>query len=675
MPVSLSKYFRVLFYTLLSCLLCNYGLGTLSGFAADELGASPQEPSHDLQDLLELLEKEKLEKFELGELVPTASKKFMRRSDQFIVTADDILQQNARNVGDALRFVPGLIFSEGGTKNPKLSSIRGLGSRQYAVIIDGRPVYDPFFGDVDLNNLPIDNVAEIKVVKGPVAAAYGPNTFGGVINIVTKQGSSEPTTRLQASYESYNTQDFWLQHGGRYGDFNVYLTGSYRRSNGFPLSDDFSPALHENGGLAEQSEYEKYNVAMNLGYEKTPDDKIALVVGYYQAELDVPPNIFGGGTGRRRLRFTRFSDWKRFNIDTYGQTKPLENLMIKGNIYFDRFSDDLIIFTDGTYSTVDSKSRFLNTSFGANLQTTWELSEDLFIKGGTFLKYDKHADKFLSGPSRRTDDEALTTDYFVEGDWAPYPWLQLSAGLNYDVMYTGGGRTIESWNPRASMTLLPQPNTRLRLGIGKKSRLPRLLNLFAGRGNLQLEPENNFVIEAGANQLFWNGRIEADVVWFRNDVDHMIVFRPTSGGRTQDQNAISFVSHGIESVLTAHITNEAMISLDYTYIDQAFENRGDDVFNDGYHQLNTRVAYQPAWGLGVFLQGSYVKFGDPSKPKISSTVGEDTFFLLNGKISYAATDYLTPYVAVENILDTNYSRLFGFPQPGRRFFFGLSARF
>ncbi len=660
---------RTFFWSLTLSLL----LGATSGLAKTEPGIPPA--NQELDSLFELLEAETLDKFTLGELVSPLPKNFQNLSQVFVVTSEDIMDQNARNVGEALRFVPGIIYSEGGTKNPKVANLRGLGSGQYVVFIDGRPVYDPWFGNVDLNNLPIDNVAQIKVIKGPVEAAYGPNTFGGVINIVTKKGTGKPKTQLNASYEAHNTQDYWIQHGGQFSKLNYYLAGSYRRSNGFPLSDDFSPALHENGGVAEQSGFHKYNLSLNVGYDVTPIDKVALVVGYYQAELDVPPNIFGGGTGRRRLRFTRFSDWTRFNFDLYGQTKFLDYLTVKGNVYFDRFSDDLTVFSDGTYSTINSESRFRNTSIGTNVQVTWEVHDDLLVKAGTFIKHDQHEDIPLTGSFERSDEEALTTDYFLESDWALTNILSLSAGINYDVMYTGGHRTIDSWNPRGSVTIRPWANSRWQAAIGRKSRLPRLLNLFAGRGNLNLEPENNLVMELSANQLFWNGRVEVNLTGFRNDVDNMIVFQTTPGGRTQDQNAVSFISYGMEGNITANLTKALSLTVDYTYIDQVFENRGDAIFNDGYHQVNSQVAYHSSWGIGVFLQGSYVNFGTPSKPKISSTVGEDTFVLLNGKISYTFMKNWTPYLAVENITDSNYSRIYGFPQPGRRFFFGLSARF
>ncbi len=110
----------------------------------------------EVSSLLELLDEETVDKFDLGELVYPPPNALPRTSKIFVVTAKDILNLNARNVGDALRFVPGLIFSEGGTKNPKLASLPGLATRQYVVFINDRPVYNPYFGDVDLNNLPIN---------------------------------------------------------------------------------------------------------------------------------------------------------------------------------------------------------------------------------------------------------------------------------------------------------------------------------------------------------------------------------------------------------------------------------------------------------------------------------------------------------------------------------------
>ena len=199
-------------------------------------------------DTLELLREETLSTFEMGELVPSDRERFGPISRTYEVTAKDILAQNARNVGEALRFVPGVIYGQGGLQNEGSIIIRGIGHRKglssndktYSVFIDGRPVHEPFLGTVDLFNLPIDNVAKIKIIKGAASAPFGPNTMGGVINIITKQGTPKTTTEATVSYEEHNSQDYQISHGGQKDKLRYFVAGSIRKTNGFPLSDDFT---------------------------------------------------------------------------------------------------------------------------------------------------------------------------------------------------------------------------------------------------------------------------------------------------------------------------------------------------------------------------------------------------------------------------------------------------
>ena len=180
--------------------------------------AAGTEPAPDAQveNLFELLEEEQsLQPFELGEIVSETNQPLGSSTSVFEITAQDLLDQNARSLGDALRFVPSLFLSVWATTGQTFASIRGLTARQNVVFIDGRPVYDPWFGDLRFENLPIDNIAKIKVIHGPVDPAYGPNTLGSVINIVTKRGTAQPSTRATVSYESHNTQDYWVEHGAR----------------------------------------------------------------------------------------------------------------------------------------------------------------------------------------------------------------------------------------------------------------------------------------------------------------------------------------------------------------------------------------------------------------------------------------------------------------------------
>ena len=90
--------------------------GVLSLFMIlPEVGSSAKYPAiGPATDTLELLREETLSLFEMGELVPSDREGFGPLSRTYEVTAKDILAQNARNVGEALRFVPGVIYGQGG---------------------------------------------------------------------------------------------------------------------------------------------------------------------------------------------------------------------------------------------------------------------------------------------------------------------------------------------------------------------------------------------------------------------------------------------------------------------------------------------------------------------------------------------------------------------------------
>ena len=68
-------------------------------------------------------------------------------------------------------------------------------------MIDGRSLYMPLFSGViwDAIDVPLGDVEQIEVVRGPGAVMWGPNAVNGVINIITKKASQTKGTRVTAS--------------------------------------------------------------------------------------------------------------------------------------------------------------------------------------------------------------------------------------------------------------------------------------------------------------------------------------------------------------------------------------------------------------------------------------------------------------------------------------------
>lgn len=120
----------------------------------------------------------------------------------FVITNEMIRRSGARSIPEVLRMAPGVNVAriDG---NKWAVSIRGFNGRfanKLLVQIDGRSVYNPLFGGVywDVQNVVLEDVAQIEVIRGPGGAVWGANAVNGVINIVTKDASKTRGTFAEA---------------------------------------------------------------------------------------------------------------------------------------------------------------------------------------------------------------------------------------------------------------------------------------------------------------------------------------------------------------------------------------------------------------------------------------------------------------------------------------------
>ena len=127
-------------------------------------------------------------------VVVTAS----RREEQLInapatmtvITADDIRRAPSRNLADLLRLVPGINVVQLAARDVNVTSRTAAGTltNTLLVLLDGRSIYQDFFGAVLWDFLPIDpdEIKQIEVIRGPASAVWGANALTGVVNVITK---------------------------------------------------------------------------------------------------------------------------------------------------------------------------------------------------------------------------------------------------------------------------------------------------------------------------------------------------------------------------------------------------------------------------------------------------------------------------------------------------------
>ncbi|MDP2169896.1 MAG: TonB-dependent receptor [Rhodocyclaceae bacterium] len=125
--------------------------------------------------------------------VTSASKKSQSLAEiagaVFVIKADDIRRSGATNVPEALRLAPGVQVAAI-SQNKWSVSIRGFNSRfsnKLLVMVDGRAIYSAGFSGVfwEHNDIPLNNIERIEVIRGPGGSIWGANAVNGIINIIT----------------------------------------------------------------------------------------------------------------------------------------------------------------------------------------------------------------------------------------------------------------------------------------------------------------------------------------------------------------------------------------------------------------------------------------------------------------------------------------------------------
>ena len=213
---------------------------TLSGVATGAAGqVAPIQPDlarATLEDLMKIQ-------------ITSASRKEQRVGDTpaavFVLTQDDIRRSGMTTIPDLLRLAPGVEVAQINS-NKWAVSVRGfnaLYANKLLVLVDGRSLYNRIFSGVlwDAEDLMLDDIDRIEVIRGPGAAMWGANAVNGVINIITKTAADTQGGLVRVDAGRSGTQGA-VRYGGTVGaaSYRLYsqwtgrdqsLTAPDRRAN------------------------------------------------------------------------------------------------------------------------------------------------------------------------------------------------------------------------------------------------------------------------------------------------------------------------------------------------------------------------------------------------------------------------------------------------------------
>ncbi|MBD3236164.1 MAG: TonB-dependent receptor plug domain-containing protein [Candidatus Eisenbacteria bacterium] len=370
----------------------------------------------------------------------------------YVITSEDIRRSGARTIADALRMAPGLQVARIDANEWAVTSrgFSGEFANKLLVLIDGRSVYTPLYSGVfwDVQDVVLDDIERIEVIRGPGATLWGANAVNGVINIITREAADSRGSLAQGGGGTEQQGFGSFRHGwslgantyarayGKYVGYDNLATvegedaadGWDALRFGFRIDHDLSAAeaLTVQGDIYTTSISEEHYVPV-------------LTPPYYDIVEDHPDNAGGN-------LLTRYSR-------QYG---PDADLALQ--IYFDRTErHGFYLWENRNTFDVDFQHRF---RLWPALEVVWGLGyrmTDDYIGEDSFAK---------ASNARRSDD---LPSAFLQGEWRLWDErVRLTAGTKFEHNdYTGF-----EYQPNSRLLWLPHEKHALWAAVSRAVRTP-----------------------------------------------------------------------------------------------------------------------------------------------------------------------------------------------------------
>jgi iron complex outermembrane recepter protein len=593
----------------------------------------------------------------------TLSRKTRRLTDTsaavFVITEEDIRRSGALNIPDTLRMVPGLQVARISADKWAISS-RGFNawfSNKLLVLMDGRTVYNTIYSGVywHKQDVLMEDVARIEVIRGPGASLWGANAVNGIINIVTKTASEAQGGLFMAGAGTEERAFGALRYGGRIGEsahFSAYVKHAEHDS------------VVDSAGNDAGDEWRLSKAAGRIDWEVSGRDNLTIMGDFYRGRTDSSiyyvtetPPWYARYESRDRLEgYNLLGRWQR----TYSASSDMTL-----QAYFNR--------NENSFSTYSEEV----STFDLDLQHRFALGNRQEILWGT--GYRANRGHIENSPLMEFDPKTRTDhlfSFFLQDEITLLPRrLAMIIGSKFEEnSYTG-------WEiqPNARLLMTPHYGHTLWAAVSRAVRTPsrfdhdvRVTSAIAEYpgayyevlGSKDFKSEEVIAYEAGY-RFFSRPSFALDLALFYNRYDHLRTWEigiPYMEGGPPiyvplvTVNGMQGDSYGAELALDWKPTNAWRLKGAYSYL--IMDLKDEATFNtvakategsSPVHQLSVQSAVDLPFGMQWDTWIRYIDRLPSEFQKISS------YWTLDMRLGWRATKSLEVSIVGQNLLDSRHA--------------------
>ncbi|MFT4048198.1 MAG: TonB-dependent receptor [Solimonas sp.] len=531
-----------------------------------------------------------------------------------VITADDILKSPVNSLADLLRETVGVNNQSDGNGRDEIQ-IRGLDGHYTLILVNGKRISSSGAawrgGDFDFSSIPLGAIERVEIVRGPMAALYGSDAIGGVVNIITKQPTKD--------WHGAVTGEYRVVGSGADGDqrrVNGSLSGALaerlslslnaevlNRDHWYRYSDDDPtevPALEGKRSTNATStlryrigDAQDLDVDLEYNRDKRPYDLSSYV--YYPA-YDYESFTYAAEEMRRwsyGLTHTGRWDWGK----TVAYVKQED-----GKI--DDYNSD---YDDPQQRTVREKNTYAKAYAGGNLGIN-------ALIGGVDFRRQQIGDAatYTETGEAKTDNIAL----FAQDELSLTGKLRFTLGGRYDHDENFGGH----FSPKGYLTYEVLDGITLKGGAGRAFKAPDAYQLSEQysviscggscylSGNPDLKPETSTSYESGVEVRRQRWRLSFAL--YDNDVKDMIIAVYDASVPSREwQNIAKARTRGVELDGRVDVVETLAVSGNFTYMDGDYRDADGTETKLDYRpevMTNLTVDWQATRRLTATAAGHYV---------------------------------------------------------------------
>lgn len=557
-----------------------------------------------------------------------------------VITREDIVNSQAQSIPDLLRGMVGVHFAQNGGRGSNSSLfLRGTNSDHVIVLIDGVKIGSATSGTVAFQNLPMEQIERIEVVRGPRSSLYGSEALGGVIQIFTKKGGGKTSLSSHVTVGSYDTYETSVGLAG--GGDNVFYNVSVEGEKTQGIDSCRAEAATQFGGcFADQADKDGYkNLAgsVRLGYKTNSGSEIAVFALLSNSESDFDGNFQDNSESEQRVLGLTNSLQLNNNIDlsySYSQTEDK--------------SDSYI---DGVYtSTFDTKRD------NASVQTNFVLFDRDVLTYG----FDYQKDQVTSSLNY------ADTDRETFGTFTQYLLSFQKHDIELSARYDLNDGVKDAFTGGVGYAYQLENNLRLFMSYGTAFKVPSFNELYyPGFGVPTLKPEESKTFEMGVRSE--NESTNWSLTYFSTKIEELI-------GYDSDFNQLNIDTatiQGVEIEVVNKLDQNWLLGADLSAISPRNKTEG---LNQGNllarrPKLISRINLDyvaDSWTAGATLVHVGMRYDN-----VANTKKLDSYQVFDLKAQYKLTKELLVQARIENVFDSAYETAQFYNQPGRGFFVTL----